>query len=451
MRTKKTVLIVDDDALARIGIKSITNFEKYGYTLIGEENNGTDALETILASRPDIVLCDVKMPGLNGVELLLECKKQGIPSTFIMLSSYDDFTFVKEALTNGASDYILKGSLEEEVIISALDKILIKGNSETPERTEKVDDSWVRSFLLSEKAPGEREKTRFFSALEFGTNPYYCLTIKLVSRAGLMFSEEELARLEIPSKNICEELRIEGSSSYFLYGRTYLIYFPVTSRLVKHERLIETMNRIAAEITKLYHYFTNARPILGLSDMHSGSNELYRAFKESEKACYHGIVESKNLTYFIHLTNEKHFQGGEEIEAGMKDLQKAIHNLSLEKITEEFENLKRSIAQSKNAPQNRIRSIGYTILFVIDKFIGLEDKEVYRTQIETISGIEDTIIWLSKLEEFLKTNLESRNGIVKRFEEARAYIAENFQKPLSLEMVAKKVGLSPTDYATPFL
>ena len=99
------VLIIDDEFIMRQGMKHMLEWEKEGFQIVGEATNGQEGLDLIEKLEPDIVLADIVMPVLDGIEFsqILKQKYPGIQ--LIILSSYDKFEYVKSTLLNGASDY----------------------------------------------------------------------------------------------------------------------------------------------------------------------------------------------------------------------------------------------------------------------------------------------------------------------------------------------------------
>ena len=93
-----SVLIVDDDAMMRISLKSLIAWQEHGYRLIGEASDGEQALEICRRSAPDILITDMKMPRMDGIALLRALQKEKIQMYVIVLSGYDDFQLVREAM-----------------------------------------------------------------------------------------------------------------------------------------------------------------------------------------------------------------------------------------------------------------------------------------------------------------------------------------------------------------
>ncbi|NQX67557.1 response regulator [Paenibacillus alba] len=116
------VLLVDDEALARNDVKSMLDWEKHGFTLCGEAYNGSMALAMMEQHTPHIAIMDVSMPVMNGVELSLMIRERFPKVKMIMLSSFDDYDYVRACLMNGAMDYLLKHRLTQDALVTLLDK-----------------------------------------------------------------------------------------------------------------------------------------------------------------------------------------------------------------------------------------------------------------------------------------------------------------------------------------
>lgn len=115
----KRVVVVEDEELVRRGIVSAVDWARVDCAVVGEAANGAEGLEVIRACRPDLVVTDIKMPKLDGVEMLQQLRAEGNQAAFIFLTAYSDFTYAQSAIKLGAVDYLLKpfhdGDLEEAV------------------------------------------------------------------------------------------------------------------------------------------------------------------------------------------------------------------------------------------------------------------------------------------------------------------------------------------------
>ncbi len=114
MTDKIRVLIVDDHAILREGVRALLQLQP-DLEVVGEASNGTEAIEAVGRLDPDVVLMDIAMPGLGGIEATLELRKQGRRAKILILSQYEDREYVRRLLKAGVSGYVLKKSAGAEL------------------------------------------------------------------------------------------------------------------------------------------------------------------------------------------------------------------------------------------------------------------------------------------------------------------------------------------------
>lgn len=120
MEASCKVVIVDDEVLVRQGIKHLLQWEQEGFTIVGEASNGQEALKLIAQVQPHIVITDIVMPQMDGVELTSIIKERYPAIEIIVLSSFSEFNYVRDTFQKGVADYILKPKLEAEHLLSIL-------------------------------------------------------------------------------------------------------------------------------------------------------------------------------------------------------------------------------------------------------------------------------------------------------------------------------------------
>lgn len=109
------VLIVDDETIIRKGLKNIVDWQGVGCVVCAEASDGIEGLEMIKVHLPHIIIVDIRMPGMDGIEMISNAKKIVPASKMIILSGYRDFEYVQGAIKLGAFDYILKPSKIEDI------------------------------------------------------------------------------------------------------------------------------------------------------------------------------------------------------------------------------------------------------------------------------------------------------------------------------------------------
>ncbi|HHX51535.1 MAG TPA: response regulator [Clostridia bacterium] len=112
----KKILLADDEELELLYLSSI--FEKHGdkYLIVGQARNGLQAMDLANSLRPDIILMDIKMPGLDGLEAAKRIKERHPACTIVIISAYDDFSYARKALQFKVYDYLLKPVSPDEVL-----------------------------------------------------------------------------------------------------------------------------------------------------------------------------------------------------------------------------------------------------------------------------------------------------------------------------------------------
>lgn len=136
-----TIVIADDHAIVRQGLKKILKEEK-GFEVIGEARDGRDAVNKVQELSPDIVIMDIAMPELNGIEATRQIKQAGTGTKIIILSMHDHSRYIRELLGLGVSGYLLKNAASRD-IVKAVDSA-VKGNTYlSPSISSRVIEDYV--------------------------------------------------------------------------------------------------------------------------------------------------------------------------------------------------------------------------------------------------------------------------------------------------------------------
>ncbi|MBZ4645326.1 MAG: two-component system, response regulator YesN [Petroclostridium sp.] len=164
------LLLVDDERIIREGIKCMVDWTGLGIS-IQEAKNGLEAYDMIVNEIPHIVLTDIKMPGLNGLELIEKTKERFPDIVFVILSGYGEFDFASKAMQYGVKYYLLKPSNENEIT-----DVLIKVIAELKEKIEKEEFINSIKSKLEKVMPQVKEQflrdglmNRFYQEDQIGT------------------------------------------------------------------------------------------------------------------------------------------------------------------------------------------------------------------------------------------------------------------------------------------
>lgn len=165
----KKALLADDDFLVRSYLKMLSSWEKAGFEITADVRDGEEALEVLNKEPVDLVVTDIAMPLMDGIELIKAIRKKYPDIYVIVLSCHDEFEYVKQAMKEGADEYVLKNTLNEDSLYTVLQTAQenIKKENAGPKTDESMDESKV---YPSEKPTGTmNEKFLFFNQILAGT------------------------------------------------------------------------------------------------------------------------------------------------------------------------------------------------------------------------------------------------------------------------------------------
>ena len=144
------VVIVEDSKLLRMGLIHTLNWQSLGCTVVGSAGDGVEGLDVICETRPDIVVTDIRMPGLSGLDMIEAAKNNGIDPAVIIVSGYDDFLYAQRALKLGVVGYLVK-PIDDDEAYATLQAACARVDEmrkyrSLSERLQSVEDSKIKIF-----------------------------------------------------------------------------------------------------------------------------------------------------------------------------------------------------------------------------------------------------------------------------------------------------------------
>ena len=185
-----SIMIVEDEYLVRQGIASLVNYEQFGMQVIAQAENGREAWQKFQENPADILLTDINMPQMNGLELSKLVRDQAPKCHIVFLTGYDDFDYARTAIKLGADDYLLKPFSKDDVE-EMLAKVQTKLDKERKKaQIQNLVDQGQHSEL--EEAIHERLADSELSlknlAFQLGFSPSY-LSVLIKKELGLPFQD----------------------------------------------------------------------------------------------------------------------------------------------------------------------------------------------------------------------------------------------------------------------
>ena len=216
------LFIADDEAIIREGIKCLLDYEALGFSITGEASGGDAAYQEILSKQPDVVLLDIRMPGMSGLDVIREARTQGFKGKIIILSGYSDFKYAQEAIRYGVQYYLTKPIDEDE-----LQEILISVKSQldaefVSESSRKIFRQRARETIIRDIFLGRADFSRFSpKELQLTADTYQVIIYEKYSHshsdAAYLFSD--LLRVTNQNNHSYDSINDNGREIVLLKGK----------------------------------------------------------------------------------------------------------------------------------------------------------------------------------------------------------------------------------------
>lgn len=466
------MVIVDDEEYVREGLKDTIDWLALDINIVGEAGNGKSALEIIKLEKPEIVLTDISMPYLDGLELIQKTLELVPHTKVILISGYEDFKYAQEAIRNKAFDYILKPIVIEniiEVINNAKDQIESELNRLENERELKrqIEESLpvLRERYLGYILTGallfeEIEEKHKYLDIKIEDRNIVVMVIKLEELPQHLVNKKQLFILglkkelrKIVKKYFKSEVLDEWSNRIIIINN----YNPDYSRV----EVIDMLQNLGDDIYE--HIIDNydCKTIIGVGKLYDSAEHISDSYQEAmEAAEYKIFIENENTIFYndVSVSNESY---------------KAIYPMKLENkvITAikigDIANVSKYIddfiyyflKKEQVTPEELRNSCVQLVYFILRKitewnnFINYSLNNIkIQEQINNISSCKELGKWLINFVEDItkKVHEEKVNKRQNDIQKACNYIENNYQKDLTLKEIASSIYLTQYYFANLF-
>ena len=303
------IVIADDEQIIRDGLVSVP-WSSIDVEVRGVCCNGADALETAIETDSRILLTDIRMPGMNGLELIQKIKNEYPKIKTILLSGYSDFEYARSAISSSAIGYILKPSEPEEilkVVSCARDKImsetkLMEAETKLGKQIEENIKTLRDKFLLDIMYGNVSDTLEIYDGLKnlnIALNSFSLIFLELKEHDTFTKSYKSKGNM-MHFQNMVEEAFLKEHSGYVIelnhYTLCIICKIPEHSDMESHE-IESLLNQLLSTIKGKM----DLDVLIGLTEMHEGIDNLNRAFNEAiywlstKFALSSGIVHIHNV------------------------------------------------------------------------------------------------------------------------------------------------------------
>lgn len=443
----ETLFIADDEKNIRDGLKCIIDWEALGFSFIGEAANGEDALAGILKLSPSLVLLDIRMPKLTGLNIIKIAREQGYNGKFIILSGYSDFTYAQTAIRYGVDFYLTK-PLDEDELLDAVNTI--KNTLENEHQKSNhiaLYKEKAKDVILHELVTGTLSKDELsnlssadLQTMELDADIYQ---VVIYEKFGLLPEDK--------SYSFADLLNITNSGNhsfeYFKEDKRNVILLKGDFALRKFQDFLshyeKTIPQKGSPMDTLFIAY--GQPVHNLEDIHisyqealtlimrrffciQGQHTLGYAELPNIVPNDHSITEQKLNEYCDSLVNNLQAFNRKQVAATLFSLEEYLYNVdnSIDSVklflTDLFLQLKENV--------NKVYS---------NSRISLPSNSTIINHIEHCHYLYEIILYISEQVKYVMdaTNNSSRDSIL---DDILYYIDNNYQNNIKLETIAPLFG-----------
>ena len=471
------VFLVEDEMVIRRGIKNSIDWEKEGYIFCGEASDGELAYPMIIKEKPDILITDIRMPFMDGLELCKLVKKELPNIKILILSGYDEFDYAKEAIRLGVTEYLLK-PISSGKLLEALN-----GVSESIRR-EKEDKDLVRKYMEEMRENTEHEKQKFFEQMIAGnlsmadaleTGKKYEMNLSAGMYNLLLFrftlgeenrkSGELLGEAEYAIEKLTERLEYVFEFQRGVEGWAFLLMAD------NEEQMSERVKELSKDLEEIMKNYSTIAYFGGIGQPVARLRELEESFREAERALAARFtmelnriisVEDIRMAQNVDTLDDIEITSFGEIEKARTMLEKFLNNGAEDEIDEFVD------VYINELPEENLKSVLMHQYIIMDAYIvmmsfcekieGIEGE--MQAQSEELKNSMKTSQTLEEIKNYIRMLLKKIIGVRdtisgRRYSDIIEIAKDQIRKTymsdeISLNTIAAEVGMSPSYFSSIF-
>lgn len=458
------LIIVDDEKWVRMGLKNTIDWEKYEIEIVGEAEDGNQALEIIKKEKPDIIITDIYMDEMDGLELLNRCDDIIPYSQVIILSGYEEFELAQTAIRNKAFDYLLKPVRAEDLI-----KIIKKAKNQINEdylhlehekKLEKLQQSlpvlkerYLNFLLIKRITLDEIIENYSFLNLNFNKQNF---VVVIISVNDMDYSNDKKV-IQITKMEIKEEIDKIINDSFKGevledYPHNFIVIINYDNDLTKIN-LMDKLNKVAKQIQRIILNKFNLNITIGIGKLYKEPEFIADSYQEAKEALEYNIFVDNNIIFSDDINNSNHnyaFSYPYNLE---NNIIRSIKTGDTDEIKIYCQNFIDFFKENNNlSPYDLKRGSLQLIYTVLKKLVEwnvspdkLFEEENFEVKIRSTKSLTKLTKLLSDfiitIAQEMKERKEDKNKL--HVNKAKEFIQKNYNHDISLNSIAEHVYLTP--------
>lgn len=431
------VLLVDDDLIVCRFLRETLEWEKAGFTVVGDAHDGIEALRLTERLQPDLILTDISMPRMDGIELVRVLRADGYDGVLAVLSCHDDFELVKGALQSGADEYLRKRNVGADAVGEVLQALraMVEKRQKTASDRRRLQDlaregrKSRQRGVLAQLLSGELQTEALPDLLRGAglKDGYHRCTLLLFQPVGAD-DEQRRSLFDLFARKVGEAEFLELSPAI---GAAILDLGDTPSAREWEERI----RGLCAQLSGIASQYLALPLVLAVSEVCEGEDALVQALRQADAAFQNGFYQpglyrysESNMTEAIPKIAEGFRQQlNELLEHGEAGALEAAYHRALD-----------AFAEERIQPGSMLEW-----LHECDRAAGVTRKDSFYASLKRFSQYENCVQdYLTQQAARQREQLPDTAGPAVR--EAVRYIRSHYQASIGLGHAARAAGLAPT-------
>ncbi|WP_052759589.1 response regulator [Paenibacillus sp. DMB20] len=466
------VMIVEDETIMRLAMTTLIDWGSNGFRIVYEANNGDQALQYIKEQPAvDIVITDLKMPVMDGLELIDELNQLEVTPHVVVLSAYDDFELVRKAFKRGVHDYILKSEMDPDVVLDLLNRI--KNAYEAKQTLSRQSKEIFHGERLRLKQQTIREWLEIGVAPQM--DPYVLedldmrlewtnITVSILRVEGFAQVQERYGSsigefVSSVLKSIDQVLAEAGTGEVIScnpYEYAVLLSFKTNSLMYVRQSISQILDQIIFVLKE----YINIHVTVGVSELCEEMSQLKTFYLQARKNADLRFVINKHR--IIYPEDAKQFlqQSGETLIGKEKALLDALKEGDEQTVLHELDSMFALIKRSASMGNEALRTRYMELLMILVKFMHdhgyVDSQQVNKIedlyQMAWLVDSADSLqAWILSLVQQLLKEIDKKAGQINRvIAIAQAYIKDHYREEITLGKISEMVHLSESHFSTLF-
>lgn len=470
------VLIADDEEKICQLIIKLINWEEMGLTVAATASNGLEALEQAEIYKPEIVITDIRMPGIDGMELIQKVKEKLPDTEIIIISGYRHFEYAQTAIRYGVRDYLLK-PIKKEELKDTLQRIteIYKEKNEQLNFEERVrlalknDAGKLRTSFVSRVIYGERERENVIGLKELNSQYHFHFQEGIFQFAAIKFdhvsnNDSCLSFLADKAANLAFQYLDPVCYDFEIYAECSTFYLLMNYEEEESRNVRKNVRQMLDELKTQESILKGMSVTIGMGNMVKTSEYIRESFLDAVFMIKQRLLLGTGRMLEMDETQQRKtsdFINSEAFYRFNKEMERAVEALNVVDVRRTIENLRDTL---KNYPgitgyeilQMSKEACNHYLFCMKSKGIHVDGEAKFVEKFSKDAGecadIEELFRLLGgTLGRSLQKASEAKKAEDNRpIRQAKQYIEENYNRSLTLEEVSEMAGFAPGYFSTFF-